>query len=150
MLVQAFVLKRFVNRFGEHAAVIVGFTCYTVAFLIYASAPMGTVFVLAAPFFALGSLVTPSVQAQVTRKVAETEQGRLQGALGAMTSLAGLIAPILYTQIFALAIGAGRGFLPAGSHMYLAATFLALGAVLALRYLNQQRRTISEPYHPSR
>ncbi len=27
------------------------------------------------PFFALGSLVTPSVQAQVTRKVAENEQG---------------------------------------------------------------------------
>ncbi len=79
MLVQAFVLKRFVRRFGEHAAVIVGFTCYTMAFLIYASAPMGAVFVLAAPFFALGSLVTPSVQAQVTRKVAENEQGRLQG-----------------------------------------------------------------------
>jgi DHA1 family tetracycline resistance protein-like MFS transporter len=139
MLVQAFVLKRFVARFGERAAVIVGFTCYTVAFLIYASAPFGAVFVLAAPFFAMGSLVTPSVQAQVTRKVAEDEQGRLQGSLAAMTSLSGLVAPLLYTQIFAFAIGAGRSFLPAGSHMYLAAMFLAVGAILALRYMHRER-----------
>jgi MFS transporter, DHA1 family, tetracycline resistance protein len=133
MLVQAFVLKRFVARFGEQAAVTVGFTCYTVAFLIYASAPVGTVFVLAAPFFALGTLVTPSVQAQITRKVAQTEQGRLQGSLAAMTSLAGLFTPLLFTQLFAFAIGPARGLLPSGSHMYLAACFLALGAILALR-----------------
>src|SRR4029453_16594373 len=83
MLVQAFVLKRFVVRFGERAAVIVGFAFYTIAFLIYASAPLGAVFVLAAPFFALGTLVTPSVQAQITRLVTESEQGRLQGSLAA-------------------------------------------------------------------
>ena len=47
-----------------------GFVCYTVAFLIYASAAAGRIFVLAAPFFALGSFVTPSVLAQVTRGVA--------------------------------------------------------------------------------
>lgn len=133
MLVQAFVLKRFVARFGEQTAVIFGFTCYTVAFVIYASAPLGTVFVLAAPFFALGTLVTPSVQAQITRKVDQTEQGRLQGALAAMTGLSGLVTPLLYTQLFAFAIGPARGILPAGSHMYLAAAFLATGAVLALR-----------------
>jgi len=134
MLVQAFVLRRFIARFGEQTAVIFGFICYTIAFLIYASAPIGAVFVLAAPFFALGTLVTPSVQAQVTRKVDHTEQGRLQGALAATTSLSGLVTPLLYTQLFAFAIGPARGLLPAGSHMYLAATFLAAGAVLALRH----------------
>jgi DHA1 family tetracycline resistance protein-like MFS transporter len=133
MLVQAFVLKRFIARFGEQTAVIVGFACYTVAFLIYASAPIGAVFVLAAPFFALGTLVTPSVQAQITRKVAQTEQGRLQGALAAMTGLSGLFTPLLFTQLFAFAIGPAHGLLPPGSHMYLAALFLALGAMLALR-----------------
>jgi DHA1 family tetracycline resistance protein-like MFS transporter len=137
ILVQAFVLRRFVARFGERTAVMVGFSCYTIAFLIYASAAAGAVFVLAAPFFAMGSLVTPAVQAQVTRKVAEHEQGRLQGALAALTSLSGLIAPILYTQVFAFAVGAGRNVLPAGSHMYVAAMFLASGALLALRYMRR-------------
>src|SRR5262249_443899 len=111
-----------------------------IAFLIYASAPVGRIFVLAAPFFALGGLVMPAVQAQVTHKVGPGEQGRLQGALAAVTSLCGLVTPILYTQVFAFAIGPGRGVLPAGSHIYLAAAFLALGAVLAGRYLHLQQR----------
>ncbi len=139
MLVQGFVLKPFVARFGERAAVMFGFVCYTIAFLIYASAPVGRLFVLAAPFFALGGLVTPSVQAQVTHKVAPEEQGRLQGALAAVTNLCGLFTPILYTQVFAFAIGPGHGVLPPGAHIYLAAAFLALGALLAGRYLHQQR-----------
>lgn len=145
ILVQAFVLKPFVARFGERMAVLFGFVCYTIAFLIYASAPVGAVFVLAAPFFALGGLVTPSVQAQVTTKVATPEQGRLQGALAAITSFCGLFTPLLYTGVFGFAIGSGRPLLPPGTHIYLADVFLALGAVLAARYLYRQRmRMVTE------
>jgi MFS transporter, DHA1 family, tetracycline resistance protein len=139
MLVQAFVLKPFVARYRERAAVMCGFVCYTIAFVIYASARSDHVFVLAAPFFALGGLVMPSVQAQITHQVSNEEQGRLQGALATVTSLCGLFTPILYTQIFAFAIGPGRGTLPPGAHIYLAAAFLGAGAVLAGRYLYMQR-----------
>jgi DHA1 family tetracycline resistance protein-like MFS transporter len=120
---------------------MVGFVSSTVAFLIYAGAPAGRAFVFGAPFFALGGLVTPAIQAQITHKVAPDEQGRLQGALGAATSLCGLLTPLLYTQLFAFAIGAGRFLLPPGAHMYLAALFLAVGAALAGRYLHLQRAT---------
>jgi MFS transporter, DHA1 family, tetracycline resistance protein len=144
ILVQACVLKPFVARFGERAAVICGFVSYTIAFVIYASAPVGHIFVLAAPFFALGGLVTPSVQAQVTTKVATQEQGRLQGALAALTSFCGLFTPLLYTGVFGFAIGGGRTVLPPGTHIYLAAAFLALGAVLAARYLYRQRAMVTE------
>lgn len=143
ILVQAFVLEPFVARCGERAAVICGFVSYTVAFLIYASAPVGYVFVLAAPFFALGGLVTPAVQAQLTTQVATHEQGRLQGALAALTSFCGLFTPLLYTEVFGFAIGGGRAILPPGTHIYLAAAFLATGAVLAGRYSMLFRRAIS-------
>lgn len=139
ILVQAFVLKPLVARFGERAAVLFGFFCYTIAFLIYASAPVGAVFVLAAPFFALGGVVTPSIQAQVTTKVTTQEQGRLQGALAAITSFCGLFTPLLYTEVFGFAIGSGRPALPPGTHIYLADAFLAAGALLAARYLYRQR-----------
>ncbi len=142
ILVQVLVLKPFVARFGERAAVLFGFICYTTAFLIYASAPVGGVFVLAAPFFALGGLVTPSVQAQVSTKVAPQEQGRLQGALAAITSFCGLFTPLLYTGVFGYAIGSGRLLLPPGTHIYLAAAFLGSGAMLAGRYLYRQRARV--------
>ena len=139
MVVQALLIRRFVVRFGERAAMMFGFVCYTIAFVIYASAPIGRIFVLAAPFFALGSFVTPSVFAQVTRCVASDEQGRLQGSLAAVASLCGLFTPILYTQIFGFAIAPGHNLLPEGAHMYVAAVFLAAGALLSARYIRQQR-----------
>jgi DHA1 family tetracycline resistance protein-like MFS transporter len=147
ILVQSLVVRGFVSRFGEPTAVIVGFTCYTIAFLIYATAPSGAAFVAGAPFFALGGLVTPSVQAQMSRKVASDEQGRLQGALAAASGLCGLFTPIMYTQVFAFAIDRGRGVLPPGTHMYLAASFLALGAGLAGRYLYLQRTGTTARIH---
>jgi DHA1 family tetracycline resistance protein-like MFS transporter len=142
MVVQALLIRRFVARFGEQAAMMLGFVGYTMAFVIYASAPVGRIFVLAAPFFALGSFVTPSVLAQVTRCVAPDEQGRLQGALAAVASLCGLFTPILYTQIFGFAIGPGHNLLPEGAHMYVAAAFLAAGALLSARYIRRQRAGI--------
>ena len=138
ILVQTLVVRGFVARFGEPTAVIAGFSCYTIAFLIYATAPIGAAFAFGAPFFAFGGLVTPAVQAQMSRKMAPDEQGRLQGALAAASGLCGLFTPIMYTQVFAFAIGRGRAVLPPGAHMYLAAAFLALGAALATRYLYLQ------------
>ena len=144
MTLQALVLKRFVARFGERSAVMLGFSCYTIAFLVYATAPVPGMFVLGAPFFAFGTLVTPSVQAQITRLVAHDHQGRLQGALAAMTSLCGLVTPLVYTQIFALSIGEARSWLPPSAHMYLAATVLALGAILSMRYWRRMRNATVE------
>jgi MFS transporter, DHA1 family, tetracycline resistance protein len=145
ILVQSLVVRGFVARFGEPAAVIVGFSSYTIAFLIYATAPTGAAFVAGAPFFAFGGLVTPAVQAQMTRIAAPDEQGRAQGALAALTGLCGLFTPILYTQVFAFAIDRGRAVLPPSVHMYLAAAFLALGAVLATRYLIRRRNAVAVP-----
>ena len=144
ILVQSLVVRGFVARIGEATAVIIGFSCYTIAFLIYATAPTGAAFVIGAPFFAFGGLITPAVQAQLSRNVAPDEQGRLQGALAAASGLCGFLTPILYTQVFAFAIGRGRAILPPGAHMYLAASFLALGAGLATRYLHMQKTGAAE------
>lgn len=136
MLVQGFVLRPFVRRFGERTAVLVGFSCYAAAFTIYATAPVGRIFVLGAPLFALGGMVTPSIQAQLSRIVAVEEQGRLQGSFATLTSLCGLFTPILYTQVFGFAVGPGRGVMPAGTHIFLATAFLVVGAGLARRHLS--------------
>jgi hypothetical protein len=56
-----------------------------------------------------------------------------------VASLCGLFTPLLYTQIFGFAIGPGHDLLPEGAHMYVAAAFLAAGALLSARYIRQQR-----------
>jgi DHA1 family tetracycline resistance protein-like MFS transporter len=132
LVVQGLVVKRFVARFGERAAAITGFACTAIGFVIYASAPSGLIFPLGMPFYALAGLVGPAVQSRLTRLVARTEQGRLQGTNASLGSVAQMFAPLMFTQICAAALAPGST-LPPGLHIYLAAAILAAGALLAAR-----------------
>ena len=133
LVVQSLVVRRFVARFGERTAAITGFLSTTVGFLIYASSPIGWLFFLGMPFYAMAGLVGPAVQSRLSRLVDRTEQGRLQGANASLGSLAQILGPLMFTQLFALASGPGKGTLPPGLHIYVAAAILAAGALLAAR-----------------
>ena len=136
LVVQGLVVKRFVAGFGERAAAITGFTCTAIGFLIYATAPTGLIFPLGMPFYAMAGLVGPAVQSRLTRLVAPTEQGRLQGTNASLASFAQMFAPLMFTQICALAIQPGSR-LPPGLHIYLAAAILGAGALLAARVMRR-------------
>jgi DHA1 family tetracycline resistance protein-like MFS transporter len=84
-------------------------------------------------------LVTPAVQSQLTQRVPRDQQGRLQGTIAGIQSMAALVAPIMFTQLFAFAVGPGRGHVPPGLHLYVGAAILAVGAVLACRYMQPRR-----------
>jgi len=132
ILVQALVVPRFVARFGERGALAAGLAAAAVAFTIYGVAPYGWLFLaFIIPSAAMG-LIGPGVQGLMSRSVSATEQGRLQGANMGLMAIASLIGPILFTEVFARAIGAWRGWAPAGAPFYLAAALMALGLVLAL------------------
>jgi DHA1 family tetracycline resistance protein-like MFS transporter len=68
----------------------------------------------------------------MSRTVSATEQGRLQGANMGLMAIASLIGPILFTEVFARAIGSWSAWAPVGAPFYLAAAFMALGLALAL------------------
>lgn len=133
LLVQSLLVRRFVARFGERAAAVTGYGSVAIGFLIFAAAPYGAWFPIGTPFYALAGLVTPAVQARLTQAVAHDQQGRLQGTVAGVQALAGLLAPILFTQVFAFAIGPAHGWAPVGLHLYGAAALLICGGVLAWR-----------------
>ena len=105
MIVQAAVVGPVVKRLGESRAVLVGLACGAIANVIYAFAPNGAVFVAAILVGSFFGLTYASLQGLMSRKAAADEQGRLQGAIGSLMGIAGVIAPFLYTQAFAKAIG---------------------------------------------
>jgi DHA1 family tetracycline resistance protein-like MFS transporter len=69
----------------------------------------------------------------MTRLVAPTEQGQLQGANSSVMGIASLIGPILFTQIFATFIGAHRAWELPGAPFILASLLLLVAMVLATR-----------------
>ena len=132
ILVQSIVVGPFVRRFGERGALYTGLACGAAGFLIYATATTSLQFWLGLPVFAFIGLVQPGYQGLMTRRVAPTEQGRLQGANSGLMAIAGIVGPLLFTGVFAWSIHARGPFLGEGTAVYLASAFMVLGLIVAV------------------
>jgi len=133
MIVQAGLVGRVARAFGERRAMLAGFGFGALGFAIFALAPTGILFLAGIPFSALFGLTYPNLQSIMTSRVGETEQGRLQGAVASLMGVAGIIAPVMFTQTFAAAIGPWSEWHLPGLPFLIAAALLVAGAVIAGR-----------------
>jgi DHA1 family tetracycline resistance protein-like MFS transporter len=76
----------------------------------------------------------------MTKRVDKSEQGQLQGALMSMFGVAGMIAPLVFTQVFSVAISPKWGLHLPGAPYWLAA-LLMLGS-LAIASSVMRRTTV--------
>jgi MFS transporter, DHA1 family, tetracycline resistance protein len=129
-LTQAVLVRHAVALLGERATMIIGLLCGTVGFSIYALAPTGNLFWLGLPFMALWGMAGPATTSLMTARVGPEHQGELQGALGSLRGISGMIGPGIYTATFAAAIGSWQGLGLPGLAFLLAAALIALAAVL--------------------
>jgi len=133
MIVQGGLVGAAVKRLGESRALIAGLAFGAVAFTLYGLAPTGALFLLGIPIGGLFGLTYPALQGLMTRRVGADEQGRLQGAIASVMGIAGVIAPVLFTQVFAAAIGRFRGAGVPGAPFLLAALLLVTAMVVVRR-----------------
>ncbi len=133
-LVQGFLVRKWVPVLGEHKALVLGLLAGVVGFAAYGAAPTGTLFLCAVPIMALWGLAGPAAQALVTREVGPEVQGRIQGAMASLVSLAGIIGPALYTFTFAKFIGRGAPIELPGIPWFIAASLLGVALVLAFKH----------------
>lgn len=132
-VVQAGMVRRVVPRFGERPVMLAGLLFGISGFLTLGFAANAVVFVLAIPLLALAGLGGPTTQAIITRQVDPTEQGRLQGAITSLASLATVFGPFVFSQIFAFFIGPTTPLHLPGAAFVLSAILLGLGFVLGWR-----------------
>jgi DHA1 family tetracycline resistance protein-like MFS transporter len=114
---------------GERRMMLAGVALLIVGYAVFGLAPTGWTFLLGIPFLCLGGLAGPPAQSMITHQVGPAEQGRLQGALSSLQSLAGIFGPALFANVFAVFIG---GHAP--THRLPGAAFV-LAAVVALAAL---------------
>lgn len=117
-----------VARLGERTTLTIALACGALGLLAYAFAPTGAIFMAAPPLIALWGMANPSFQGLATRIAGVSEQGRLQGALGSLRGVSGMVGPVVFSQIFALSLAfdafPGAGYFAAG---LLLAASLAIG-----------------------
>lgn len=137
-IASALLIGPIVKRIGERNALLLGLSLGATSSMIIAFAYTGALFYTSIPFAALGGLTTPSLMAIASRKASESEQGRLQGALGSLQGIAMMIAPLILSQIFAVSIQrGGRAF--AGVPF----AFASLVMCVALLFAARATRTVS-------
>ena len=95
--------------------------CGMAGFATFAFAPGTAIFVIGIPLLSLWGLTSPPMQSLMSRRVGVSEQGQLQGALMSLFGVAGMIAPLVFTQVFAVAISPRWGLHFPGAPYWLAA-----------------------------
>ncbi len=133
VIVQGGLVRPLVARFGERRTLLTGLAAGIAGYLIFGLAEQGAWFLMGVPVFGLMGLFNPSLQGLMTRRVAASEQGQLQGINGSFMGLTGIVGPGLFTSVFALAIGRGAGWQLPGAPFVLAASLLSVAWLVAWR-----------------
>ncbi|MBL8553194.1 MAG: TCR/Tet family MFS transporter [Phenylobacterium sp.] len=144
IVVQGVLVKPVVAKIGEWGAVLAGLTFGGLGFAIYGMAPTGWLFLAGTPVFGLIGLFGPGFQGLVTRRVAASEQGRLQGANASAAGLAGIVAPAVFGFTYAWFVTPGHPQVP-GSAFFLAAGLHAVAVCIAIAVMARAPRATGAP-----
>lgn len=109
MAVQGVLVGPVTRRIGDHRTVLIGLIGGGLSFLAMALAPSAPWFVAAMIPAALMGLAEPTMKSLMSRAVAETEQGQLQGAMQSLASLAGITGPVFFGWVYAVSAGSMPG-----------------------------------------
>ena len=121
-----------VKRFGERRSLLSGLLFGTIGFAGFALAARGWVILAVIPFIALWGIAAPAMQSLMARHVDPSSQGKLQGAINSLRAITGMAGPVLFTQIFTIAISPRYSMNLPGAPYHLAALLLGASLLLAV------------------
>lgn len=124
-IVSTTVVRPLVRQVGERNAALLGLAFGIMGCCIFGFATTGTVFLSGIAFIAMWGVAGPSIQSLMSHRVDPSEQGQLQGALGSIRAMTGMLGPVLFTQVFALSVKQGGGILLGAPYFLSAALLLA-------------------------
>ncbi|UZK65932.1 MFS transporter [Sphingomonas sp. M1-B02] len=130
--VQGFGSGIAIRRFGPVRTALGSLGFGVISYLMLAFAPSTAVIVAALVVGAIPGVAFPAMQQLMTARVAEDQQGELQGAIASVISLTAILGPPLMTGVFG-AFADGEGLYFPGAPFLLSAGIIALGvAVLGI------------------
>jgi MFS transporter, DHA1 family, tetracycline resistance protein len=131
-LVQGWLIRIVLPRWGEARTVLAGIAFNACAFLAIGTVTSGTLALFLTPLTALGAVVTPALQGMMSRATPGDRQGELQGVIAAAGAMAMIISPLLMTRVFAaFADPATPPFLP-GAPFLVSMALMGICAVVFL------------------
>lgn len=99
-VVAALMLAPLVRIVGETGALMIGFSLATIGLFGFSLTDSEGILYIFALFWAAQALIAPLIKAQLSRSLPGTSQGKLQGALLGVSSLAVILVNTLFIEIF--------------------------------------------------
>lgn len=128
IVVQGGLAGPIVKRFGARGAALLGMASAGASLIVYAFAPDWRWVCFGLTVGGLGGIVNPALQSMMSNRTAASEQGELQGAVASVQAITLVIAPLMFTQVFALFAPPDPIFHFLGAPYALATVIFALGA----------------------
>ncbi|MEH7827467.1 TCR/Tet family MFS transporter [Gemmobacter denitrificans] len=97
---QATLVQPVITRFGERRTALIGMWGEVLTYAFYAFVTSGFWALTFTPLTAIGGLAGPALQAMMSRRTPETQQGELQGINTSLNALAMILAPLVMTWVF--------------------------------------------------
>jgi DHA1 family tetracycline resistance protein-like MFS transporter len=144
IVISSWIVPAMVSTFGERRTLYIGQFFGALGMVFAGLATTGTFFFLSIPVMMLWTISSPAAQGMMTRRVSESEQGELQGAIGSLSSLAWIIGPGLFTFTFAHFIEPAHGWNLPGAPWYLGAFLLFIAMSMATRIPKLAPATVTE------
>jgi DHA1 family tetracycline resistance protein-like MFS transporter len=127
---QALLVGPLIRRFGEHRAARYGMWVDITTLAALGLITSGTGALLLTPITALGGVVTPALQAILSRQTPENAQGELQGVLASLAAIAMITAPLIMTNTFSLFTGPSAPVFAPGAPFLLASALMVAAMLL--------------------
>ena len=101
VIIQAGMIGRLVNRFGDAMVITAGIVISVIGFLLILFAPNAALIVVYTGIFSVGnSLLRPSISTLVTKTAREEEQGSAVGIMQSFDSLGRILGPVTGGIVF--------------------------------------------------
>ena len=139
MIVQGGLIGPTVKRLGESRAMLLGLVFGVAGFAAFGLASTGFWFLAGIPLLAMWGIASAATLGLMSRHVGPSEQGQLQGANASLMGIASLIGPGIFTQIFAVFIGAGASIYLPGAPFLLAAILVATSIAVAVYTMRETK-----------
>jgi len=132
MAANAILVAFVVGRVGERITAVGGMLLQAAALLVAGLASTSAGYWWAVPLLCLGGVANPAWSAIASHSVGPSEQGRLNGAATSLASIAGVVGPGVFAEVYAHSAGASGKSFTAGAPFFVAAGLALAAALLAL------------------
>jgi DHA1 family tetracycline resistance protein-like MFS transporter len=133
---QGGLVRIIVPWLGERRAIILGLCVSSVVPALYGIVPQGWMVYPVMVLALFGwTIAQPAVMGLMSRGVPANEQGLLQGAVGSMGSLTSVVAPPLWTGMFAYFVSSSAPTIIPGAPFFGAAVLFLVALMLAFRWI---------------